>query len=208
MATNLELQKQLQYLGKELSSKIIEVSSVHVIDKGVEILKQGQYVKSIPIVISGLLKVFTRYDDRELLLYYIQPSESCIMSFSASLSNDKSTVYAQTIEKSVLLLIPSDKISILTTQFPEFNNLFHQQYKVRYNDLLETINQLVFTNLDQRLYNFLKESSKIKGQNPLKISHREIANELGTVREVISRTMKKLEKENKIIQNTDSINIL
>jgi CRP/FNR family transcriptional regulator len=73
---------------------------------------------------------------------------------------------------------------------------------------LETINQLVFTNLDQRLYNFLKETSKIKNENPLKISHREIANELGTVREVISRTMKKLEREDKIIQNSDSIEVL
>ncbi|MBL7920701.1 MAG: Crp/Fnr family transcriptional regulator [Bacteroidia bacterium] len=208
MANNIELQKRLQYLGKELSSKIIEISSVHETDKGVEILKEGQYVKSIPIVISGLLKVFTRHDDRELLLYYIQPSESCIMSFSASLSNDKSTIYAHTIEKSVLLLIPSEKISSLTTLFPEFNNLFHQQFKVRYNDLLETINQLIFTNLDQRLYNFLKETSKLKNENPVKISHREIANELGTVREVISRTMKKLEKENKIIQTPDSIKIL
>jgi CRP/FNR family transcriptional regulator len=208
MVNSIELQKRLQYLGKELASKIIEVSTVHEIEKDIEFLKEGQYVKSIPIVISGLLKVFTRHEDKELLLYYIQPSESCIMSFSASLSNDKSTVYAKTIESSVLLLIPSDKISNLTTQFPEFNNLFYQQYKVRYNDLLETINQLVFTNLDQRLYNFLKETSKIKNENPLKISHREIANELGTVREVISRTMKKLEREDKIIQNSDSIEVL
>jgi CRP/FNR family transcriptional regulator len=208
MANNLELQKRLQYLGKELASKIVEVSTVHEIEKDIEILKEGQYVKSIPIVISGLLKVFTRHEDKELLLYYIQPSESCIMSFSASLSNDKSTIYAQTIEKSVLLLIPTDKINSLISKFPEFNNLFHQQYKIRYNDLLETINQLVFSNLDQRLYNFLKETSRIKNENPLKISHREIANELGTVREVISRTMKKLERENKIIQNPDSIKIL
>jgi CRP/FNR family transcriptional regulator len=208
MVNNSEFHQRLQYLSKELASKIIEVSTEHEIEKDIEILKEGQYVKSIPIVISGLLKVFTRNEDRELLLYYIQPSESCIMSFSASLSNDKSTIYAKTIEKSVLLLIPSDKINSLTTQFPEFNNLFHQQYKVRYNDLLETINQLVFKNLDQRLYAFLKEASKIKNENPLKISHREIANELGTVREVISRTMKKLEKENKIIQTSDSIKIL
>ena len=130
------------------------------------------------------------------------------MSFSASMSNDKSNVYAKAAENSVLLLIPSDKINELTHQYPEFNDLFHQQFKVRYNDLLDTINQLVFTNLDQRLYHFLKESSRVRKENPLFISHREIANELGTAREVVSRVMKKLEKEQKVVQNQDSIKIL
>ncbi|MDX2173846.1 MAG: Crp/Fnr family transcriptional regulator [Bacteroidota bacterium] len=208
MLHSIDIQKRLAPLGKELSSKVIEISSAHEIKKGVEILKEGQYVRSIPIVINGLLKVFTRHEEKELLLYYIQPSESCIMSFSASLSNDKSKVYATTIEDSVLLLIPSDKINELTHQYPEFNDLFHQQFKVRYNDLLDTINQLVFTNLDQRLFHFLKESSRVRKENPLFISHREIANELGTAREVVSRVMKKLEKEQKVIQNQDSIKIL
>lgn len=208
MKTASDIHKQLQFLGKSLVSKLLEISSILEIKNNTEILKEGQYVKAIPIVISGLLKVFTRHEDKELLLYYIKPSESCIMSFSSSMSNDKSSIYAKTDEDSVLLLIPSEKVNILTSEFPEFNNLFHQQYKVRYNDLLETINQLVFTNLDQRLYKFLKDTASIKKENPLKISHRQIANELGTAREVISRVMKKLEKEQKIIQSTDSIKIL
>lgn len=202
------VKKQLSFLGKELFTKIVEVSNVVEVEKNIEVLKEGQYVKVIPIVIKGLLKVFTRQEEKELLLYYIQPSESCIMSFSASMSNDKSNVYAKTAEDSVLLLIPSDKINELTHQYPEFNDLFHQQFKVRYNDLLDTINQLVFTNLDQRLYHFLKERSRVRKENPLFISHREIANELGTAREVVSRVMKKLEKELKVIQNQDSIKIL
>lgn len=208
MVSNEIVKQQLAFLGKELTSKILEVSSVVEFEKDIEILKEGQYVKVIPIVIKGLLKVFTRQEDKELLLYYIKPSESCIMSFSASISNDKSTVYAKTAESSILLIIPADKIEMLTKLYPEFNTLFHQQFKVRYNDLLDTINQLVFTNLDQRLYHFLKETSIIRKENPVHISHREIANELGTAREVITRVMKKLEKEYKVVQNSDSIKIL
>lgn len=208
MVSNEIVQKQLSFLGKELFTKIVEVSNIVEVEKNIEVLKEGQYVKVIPIVIKGLLKVFTRQEEKELLLYYIQPSESCIMSFSASISNDKSNVYAKTVEDSVLLLIPSDRINELTHQYPEFNDLFHQQFKVRYNDLLDTINQLVFTNLDQRLYHFLKESFRVRKENPLFISHREIANELGTAREVVSRVMKKLEKEQKVVQNQDSIKIL
>ena len=202
------IQKQLSFLGKELCAKILEISDIVEVQKDIEVLKEGQYVKVIPIVIEGLLKVFTRQEEKELLLYYIQPSESCIMSFSASLSNDKSNVFAKTAEDSILLLIPSGKINELTHRYPEFNDLFHQQFKARYDDLLDTINQLVFTNLDQRLYHFLKESSRIKKENPLLISHREIANELGTAREVVSRVMKKLEREQKVIQNHDSVKIL
>lgn len=208
MVSNEIVKQQLAFLGKELTSKILEVSSVVEFEKDIEILKEGQYVKVIPIVIKGLLKVFTRQEDKELLLYYIKPSESCIMSFSASISNDKSTVYAKTAESSILLIIPADKIEMLTKLYPEFNTLFHQQFKVMYNDLLDTINQLVFTNLDQRLYHFLKETSIISKENPVHISHREIANELGTAREVITRVMKKLEKEHKVVQNSDSIKIL
>lgn len=162
MDTSSNIHQQFQFLGKSLVSRLLEISSILEIKSNTEILKEGQYVKAIPIVISGLLKVFTRHEDKELLLYYIKPSESCIMSFSSSMSNDKSGVYAKTDEDSVLLLIPSEKVNSLTSEFPEFNNLFHQQYKVRYNDLLETINQLVFTNLDQRLYKFLKDTASIK----------------------------------------------
>jgi CRP/FNR family transcriptional regulator len=105
-------------------------------------------------------------------------------------------------------LIPADKVTELTQNFPAFNALFHQQYKLRYSDLLDTINQLVFSHLDERLYRFLKETSRIKKENPLKISHRQIAVELGTAREVISRVMKKLEKEQKIEPKGDRIHIL
>lgn len=208
MVAPLSLNNKLKFFGKKLFDEIVKSSTILEIDKDTEILKEGHYVKSIPIVIDGLLKVFTRHEDKELLLYYIQPSESCIMSFSASLSNEKSTVYAKTVEKSTLLLIPSEKVNSLTTEFPEFNILFHQQYKIRYNDLLDTINQLVFSKLDERLYHFLKECSKIKNENPVKLTHREIASELGTAREVVSRTIKKLEKENKVVQLSDSIKIL
>jgi CRP/FNR family transcriptional regulator, anaerobic regulatory protein len=208
MSYTREIEDKLRFLGKELVSKLLEISTVLEVESGVEILKEGQYVRSIPIVITGLLKVFTRHEEKELLLYYIKPSESCIMSFSSSIAHDKSSIYAKTIENSLLILIPSEKVTELTNQFPEFNNLFHQQYKIRYNDLLNTINQLVFTNLDHRLYKFLKETSQVKNENPLKITHREIASELGTAREVISRIMKKLEKENKILQSSDSIKIL
>lgn len=208
MVSKEDIKQQLRFLGTELVEQILLVSSIHEIKKNTEILKVGQFVSSVPIIVKGLLKVFTRHEDKELLLYYIQASESCIMSFSASVNREKSSIFAQTIEDSVLLLIPSEKVNHLIETYPSFNALFHQQYKLRYQDLLETINQLVFAHLDERLYKFLKETSRIKNENPLKISHRQLAGELGTAREVISRVMKKLEKEHKLVTVGDKIKIL
>jgi CRP/FNR family transcriptional regulator len=162
----------------------------------------------IPIVTKGLIKVFTRHEDKDLLLYYIKPDETCIMSFAASLKNEPSRVYAMTEEDTSAILLPVNKISEWINQFPDFNTLFFQQYNNRYGELLDTISHVLFNKIDKRLYDYLLEKKELTNKNPLKISHRQIASELGTAREVISRVMKKLENEGKVKQHTSSIEIL
>ena len=191
--------KTLAHLHPELRSEIMAESQLKVLPKDTEILREGQYVKVIPLVTDGLIKVFTSHEDKNLLLYYIRPNESCIMSFAASLKNEPSKVFATTEGR---------KLDQWTREFPDINNLFFQQYNLRYIDLLETIHHVLFDNMDKRLHDYLREKVKLTGQNPLKMSHREIANELGTAREVISRTMKKLEAEQLVQQHSNSIEIL
>ena len=203
-----EIEKSLQFLTPRLVSEIIDNAIVKEIPEGTEILREGQYVKVIPIVINGLIKVFTSKDHRELLIYYIRPNESCVMSFAASLKNDPSRVYATTEEDTLALLLPVDKVSQWTVQFPDINNLFFQQYNMRYVELLDTIHHLLFDNLDKRLYAYLEKRSKFTNKNPISISHREIATELGTAREVISRVMKRLETDGRVTQNAGKIEVL
>lgn len=188
----------------EFLAEINQNSILKTIPEDTEILREGQYIKVIPVVISGLIKVFTRYEDKELLLYYIKPAESCIMSFSASLKNQPSKIFAVTEESTEALLLPVDKVVGWTKQFPDINSLFFQQFNLRYSELLDTINHLLFDQLDKRLYDYLLKKVKLTTSNPLKISHRQIASELGTAREVISRVMKKLENEGKVKQNTNN----
>ncbi|MFT6867708.1 MAG: CRP/FNR family transcriptional regulator [Cyclobacteriaceae bacterium] len=192
----------------DLTSEIMASSEIKDIPKNTQILREMQYVKVIPIVLDGLVKVFTRHEDKELLLYYIKPNESCVMSFAASLKNEPSKVYAITEEDSKILLLPSNKIPEWVKKYPDINTLFYQQYNLRYSELLETINHLLFNRLDARLYNYLKEKAILTNTNPLKISHRQIASELGTAREVITRVIKKLENEGKLIQHSSTIEIL
>jgi len=208
MKERTRISKILSHLNPELITAIEAVSLFKDIPRDSMILKEGQYVKVVPIVTNGLIKVFSRHEDRELLLYYIKPHESCIMSFAASLKNEPSRIYAITEEDTSVILLPVEKIEGWIRQFPDFNSLFFQQYNLRYSELLDTINHLLFNKMDQRLYNYLKEKRQLTNKNPLKISHRQIANDLGTVREVISRVMKKLEGEGKVKQHTSSIEIL
>jgi CRP/FNR family transcriptional regulator len=208
MNINTQISKTLSYLGPKLVEEIIAESSTMEIPKNTEILREGQYVKVIPIVLEGLIKVFSRHQDRELLLYYIKPNESCVMSFAASLRNEPSKIFAITEENTTALLLPVDKVAGWTKQFPDINTLFFQQYNLRYSELLDTINHVLFDKMDKRLYDYLVEKVDLTAKNPLKISHRQIANELGTAREVISRVMKKLETEGKVKQHSSSIEIL
>jgi len=198
----------LPHLSDDLVAEIVSAAIFKEIPSGSTILRSGQYVKVIPIVTKGLIKVFSRHEDKDLLLYYIQPNESCIMSFSACLKNEPSRVYAITEEDTSAILLPVEKIDQWIRQFPDFNSIFFQLYNLRYSELLETISDLLFNKMDQRLYDYLKKKHQLTGKNPLKISHRQIANDMGTAREVISRVMKRLEGEGKVRQHTSSIEIL
>ena len=207
MIDNHFIEKKFSYLGKDFITELLNHSIIKEIPANRELVREGQYVKFIPIVLNGLIKVFTQFEEKELLLYYIRPEQSCIMSFSSCINNDKSKIVAITEEESTVLIIPSGKIAKWLIEYPKINRLFYQQYDLRYSELIDTIHQMLYYKLDKRLHDYLSEKVQITGKNPIKISHKEIANDLGTAREVVSRLVKKLEKQNILKQNHDSIEL-
>lgn len=204
----MDLNTVFENLNPQLIQEIRENGNIIDIGKNTEVMKEGQYIKTIPFVTKGLIKVFSRYDDKELLLYYIRPGESCIMSFDACLKNTPSKIYASTEENSSVLLLPADLVFQWMRKYPEMNSVFYQQYNIRYNELILMINELLFEKMDQRLFNYLKKKTEIAKKNPIKVSHRKIANDLGTAREVITRVIKKLESDGKVIQLYSGIKVL
>lgn len=198
----------LNRLSPLLREEIEKTCEVKLVPKDTEIMRMGQYVSVVPIVMEGLVKVFAPHEDKDLLLYYIRPSETCIMSFSSAIKNEPSRVVAITEKDSELLLLPTQKMLGWMRDYPEFNMLFFDQYNLRYAEFIDTLNHVVFDKLDKRLLDYLQARVRLTSQNPLLISHREIANELGTAREVISRVMKKLEMDGKIEQLLKSIRVL
>jgi len=203
----MEIEKLSNLYGSELMNTILEASVINEFPANTEIIREGQYIKVVPIVLNGLVKVFTAEKDKELLLYYIQPGESCIMSFSACLKMESSRIFAIAKEKTSALLIPADKLRQWLLEYPVINQLFYQQYDLRYTEMIDCIHHLLFDKLDKRLLDYLKEKISMTGKNPVKISHKEIANDLGSSREVISRVMKKLESYQKVKQHYDSIEL-
>jgi CRP/FNR family transcriptional regulator, anaerobic regulatory protein len=206
--TITEIQPFLPLFSNDLLSEIAAHSSIIEIPAGTTIVREGQYIKTIPIVLKGLVKVFAGFAEKELLLYYIEPKESCVMSFSAALMNGASRISAVTEEDSLLLLLPTEQLSKWLKQFPILNNLFYSQYNLRYSEMLDTINSLLFGKMDVRLHHYLVEKAKLKNTAILSITHKQIAAELGTAREVITRVMKRLEQDGKIKQTATGIEIL
>ena len=173
-----------------------------------ELLREGQYAKVIPVVIEGLVKVYSRYEDRELLLYYIEPAESCIISFSSGISQLPSRGYAITETDAKLLLLPVNNVQQWLKTYPALNTLFFKNYDARYLDMMNAVNHLLFDKMDARILDYLKEKSRVTATQTLHITHKEIATDLGTAREVVSRILKKLEAENHITQEGRTIKIM
>jgi len=202
------LRKMAASLDADLINEIAGKSEFMKLDSDIQLLDTGAYVQAVPFVMSGLIRVSRREQDKDMLLYYIHPGEVCIMSFSACCSNSVSMIVASTVEETSLLLLPSVELRRWLKEYPSLNNFIYSQYNTRYTDLMDTINQLIFNRLDERILHYLKEKTIILQDLSLSITHQQIANDLGTAREVVSRLMKKLERENKIVQGRNQVKLL
>jgi len=202
------IKEQIKFLGDDLVTEIEEGAKLMEAPSGTELLHVGQYVKVIPLVLKGRIRVFITEDAKELLLYYIEAKESCIMSFSAGMHNSPSRINAVCIEDTTILALPVDKVNTWASKYPSLINLLYNQFNVRYLDLIDTIDQIIFKKLDDRLMALLKNLSNIHSTNVLDVRHHQLANELGTAREVVSRILKKLEEEGRLIQRSNGIELL
>jgi CRP/FNR family transcriptional regulator len=188
-STNLQI-------SPELKAKLAELGFQKTFEENEVILRESSYIKAIPIVLQGSLRVMrTEEDGRELLLYYIKAGESCIMSFLGGIHDDTSKINAVAEEKTELLLIPMDKISLLVKDFPEWLDYIFKLYHKRFEELLEVVDAIAFKKLDERILDFVKNKAKLSNSKVINLTHEQIANELGSARVVVSRLLKQLESE-------------
>lgn len=193
----------------EIKEKLYTYGTLKTFSEGDIILNENANIYSIPIVLTGGINVYrTEEDGREILLYYIKPGESCIMSFLGGIHHDTSKIKAIAEEKTEILFIPIDKVSQLIKEYPEWLDYIFRLYHKRFEELLEVVNSVAFKKMDERILNFIQKKCSNSDSNVIQITHEQIANELGTSRVVVSRLLKQMEEEGFVILGRNKITLV
>jgi CRP/FNR family transcriptional regulator len=192
-----------------LIKEIQEFGVLKLFKEGDIIMDYGKYIKMMPLVIRGSIKVLKKNEQgKEILLYYLSSSESCSMAYSCCLEAKKSEVKAIAEEDGELIAIPHNKLDEWLHKYPSWKNYIMRSFNERMSELLRSIESIAFHKLDDRLIAYLKEKQRISGSSLIKSSHYQIADELATSRVVVSRLLKQLENDGKILLYRNEIKLL
>ena len=205
--TNLDNLKNI--FEPELLKEMEQFGTWQSFTEGDLIMDYGKYMRMMPIVLKGTVKVF-RLDENgnEILLYYLSSSESCSMAYSCCIEVKKSEIKAIAEDNVELIGIPNIKLDEWLCKYPTWKNYIMRSFNERFIELLRSIESIAFHKLDERLISYLKEKQRLTGSSVIKVSHYLIADELSTSRVVISRLLKQLENEKKIILYRNEIKLM
>lgn len=193
---------------QDLMDEIIEVGSIETIPSGQIIMDVGKYIKTVPLIIEGSIRILREDEDgRELFLYYLRKGETCAVSLTCCMASEKSSIRAICEEDTVILRVPVQYVDIWTAKYIPWKNFVMNTYRDRYEELLSTIDSIAFMKLDERLWKYLINKVDLTKTTEIKITHQEIADDLHSTREVISRLLKQLEGQGKIKLGRNSIKI-
>lgn len=184
----------------KLIEEIAEVSLLRDFKEGDVLIDFGDYIKKMPLLIHGAIKILREdFDEGELLLYFIEKGDTCAMTMACCMGEIKSEIRAVAETKGVVIMIPVDKMEEWLGKYKSWRNYVFNSYNNRLKEMLSAIDNLAFMNMNERLLNYLQEKSKINKSKEVHATHQEIAYDLHTSRVVISRLLKALERENKIV---------
>jgi CRP/FNR family transcriptional regulator, anaerobic regulatory protein len=177
----------------DLLREINEHASIKEIKAGATLMKTGQYFRHTMLVINGLVKVYREDDEGdEYFMYYLQPGQACALSMICATRQQSSELMGKAITDTTILTVPLEYMDKWMSKYKTWYYFVLESYRSRFEELLQTIDHIAFRNMDERLLYYLKLEQKTTGSNILTINNTEIAQELNSSREVISRLMKKL----------------
>ncbi|OQP44228.1 Crp/Fnr family transcriptional regulator [Niastella yeongjuensis] len=192
-----------------LLTELEEKSMIMEVKSGDTLLNIGQAIKAIPLLATGAIKVSRINDEgQELLLYYVREGESCAMTFNCCMLEQTSVIKGTAEEDSVLVCIPVTLMEQWMVKYPSWKKYVMTTMLSRFTEMIKSIDEVAFKKMDERLINYLKEKSDITGSTVINLTHQQIADELGTNRVVISRLLKKLENEKKLLIYNKQIKLL
>ena len=192
-----------------LKKEIEENGFLRTFEEGELVMSTGQYFKHTVLIISGQLKVYREGEDGgELFMYFIEEGDSCALSMICAMRQEQSEIKAKTVEKTEILFLP---ISLMDEWMKTYRTWYYfvlETYRNRFEELLGVVDQVVFKGMDERLHFYLKQKVKQLDTNVLTITHQEIATDLNSSREVISRLLKKMENVGMVHLSRNSIQYL
>ncbi|AUC85541.1 Crp/Fnr family transcriptional regulator [Polaribacter sp. ALD11] len=205
-----ELDANFGYLFEEdLIKEIGTVGVPKTFSAETTIIEIGDYIKSMPLLLSGAIKIL-REDEKgeELILYYLEKGDTCAMTLSCCMGQNKSKIRAVAETDVELIMLPKEKMTAWLSNFKSWQSFILQSYHNRVDELLDAVDTIAFLKMDERLFKYLKDKAMVNQNDELTTTHKQISEDLHTSRVVISRLLKKLENENKIKLFRNSIKVL
>lgn len=207
---NTALTNNFGYLFEEaLLTEIETLGVAKEFKANTAIIELGDFIKSMPLLLSGAIKIL-REDDKgdELVLYYLEKGDTCAMTLSCCMGQTKSKIRAVAETDVSLILLPKEKMTLWLSKYKTWQSFILESYHNRVEELLEAVDTIAFLNMENRLFKYLKDKAMVVHNDELITTHKEISEDLHTSRVVISRLLKKLENEGKIKLFRSSIKIL
>ncbi|GAA4230472.1 Crp/Fnr family transcriptional regulator [Postechiella marina] len=209
MNKDLLNQKFAQNLDADLIAEISKNGIFKTFKKDDIIIDINQTLQYIPLLLIGDIKIMREDPDgNELLIYFLEAGETCTMSLTCCMGTSKSKIRAVAEKDSTLVLIPVQNMQTWFHNNASWRNFILESYQIRFDEMLEAIDNLAFMKMDERLHKYLKNMAMVNSSKIISIKHQDIASDLNTSRVVISRLLKKLENENKISLGRNKIEIL
>lgn len=201
---NKDLRTAFPNFESGLIEHLEEHAEIKTFEKGEVLMRTGQYFKSILLIVNGLIKVY-REDElgHEYFMYYLQPGQACALSMISGSRHEKSEVMGKAVEETTVIAVPLEFMDQWMHDYKSWYQFVLETYRKRFEELLLTLDHTVFRNMDEKLLFYLERERDIHQTNTLTVNNTEIAQELNTSREVISRLMKKLAERGmiKVIRN-------
>ncbi len=207
------IQELKKYYGGQFEPALIEeinrVGTFMEVPEGQDLMRPGQYIKSMPLLLSGSIKIMRPDDEgEELLLYYLEKGDTCAMTMTCCMGNTKSEIHAVTETPAKLLMIPIGKMEEWSSKYKTWRNFVFTSYHNRMMEMLESIDNIAFKNMDERLEKWIEDKIQIINSKHIYTTHKEVAQDLHTSRVVVSRLLKKMENHKKIKLHRSFIEVL
>jgi len=192
----------------QLSDHLAELGTLKTFEEGEELMRTGQYFRSTMLIVEGLVKLYREGENGgEFFVYYIEPGNACALSMVCASQQKTSELMARAMTPSKAIMVPIDKMDALMLEHKSWYYFVLETYRSRFEEMLTVVDAIAFKAMDERLEFYLINQARTLETTIIKTTHQEIANDLNTSREVISRLLKKMEQNGMISLHRNQIDM-